>query len=104
MRKECFNINLSPSKAKELILREIDISLVHSQSYNIDNEKLAIILIYEKNYERNNSTASLFISIDNINNKTSINAVTTGNSSGILGFAPDLASKVKNLLKDYIID
>ncbi|WP_042272169.1 DUF6054 family protein [[Clostridium] dakarense] len=107
MAKEIFDVIISPDEAQEIINREIDSDLVDYQRYELGDDKFILISLYEKYYFRNDSTAALSITIDNVSGLTKIKAVSTGSSIGLLfidfGASKNFVSSIKKALKDHIV-
>ena len=66
-----FTVNIKPTQATQLILEDTDLqSNLIFQDYKAAEEKEIVILVFQKYFFRNNSTATLTVTIDNFSGVT----------------------------------
>ncbi|MUK87893.1 hypothetical protein GMD78_05705 [Ornithinibacillus sp. L9] len=85
-----FKVSLEPYQAFNKLMSDIELKscLVFNdrKSIKFSNEEM-FILVYEKYYLRINSTASLTVTLDNLNGETIVKCISTGNSEGLLNIS-----------------
>lgn len=103
-----FAVAMTPLEAFEYLKRNMKYELVHERVHPITDGMYSIIVIYEKYFMRNNSRASLVVTIHNFNGVTEIESISAGSSQGVFfnfdwGAGDEFASSVKNLFESYIV-
>ncbi|KQL33576.1 hypothetical protein AN960_21130 [Bacillus sp. FJAT-25509] len=79
-----FTVNIKPTQATQLILEDTDLqSNLIFQDYKAAEEKEIVILVFQKYFFRNNSTATLTVTIDNFSGDTYVKCISSGNGDGI---------------------
>ncbi|WP_088071535.1 DUF6054 family protein [Gottfriedia luciferensis] len=81
-----FIIDVKPIEAVKLIFkdRELKTNLIFEDCKVIESEEKEIaILVFEKFFFRNNSTATLTVTIDNFSGATFVKCISSGNGEGL---------------------
>ncbi|ODG90118.1 MULTISPECIES: DUF6054 family protein [Bacillaceae] len=82
-----FTVNINPNQATQLILEDLDLkSNLIFQDNKVADEKEVVILVFQKFFFRNNSTATLTVTIDNFSGVTYVKCISSGNGEGIFDF------------------
>ncbi|PGS54217.1 DUF6054 family protein [Bacillus sp. AFS041924] len=80
-------VNIKPMQGCQRILEDEDLkSNLIFQDYKAAGEKEIVILVFQKFFFRNNSTATLTVTIDNFNDVTYVKCISSGNGEGLFDF------------------
>jgi hypothetical protein len=104
-------VNIEPSQAVNKLIsnNQLKTALVFEEHKIIKDSKYELfIMVFEKYYLRTNSTASLTVTVDNLNGATIIKCISTGSSAGMFmlsfGAGKDFIKIVKTILETNIED
>ena len=107
---EC-KLNIKPIQAVQLILEDKELkSKLIFEDYKVvqDVEKEIAILVFEKFFLRNNSTATLTVTIDNFDGGTVVKCISSGNGEGLfdigLGAGKSFITSLRKNLVSNIIE
>ncbi|XZF74944.1 DUF6054 family protein [Bacillus sp. AL-1R] len=79
-----FTVNIKPVQVSQMIIEETELkSNLIFQDYKVAEEKEIAILVFQKFFLRNNSTATLTVTIDNFNGVTYVKCISSGNGEGM---------------------
>ncbi len=80
-----FTVNIKPTQVTQLILEDTELqSNLIFQDNKVAEEKEIEILVFQKYFFRNNSTATLTVTIDNFSDVTYVKCISSGNGDGLL--------------------
>jgi hypothetical protein len=106
-----FTVNVNPSQAKQLIFEDVELKskLIFEEYKTIEgDEKEIAILVFEKFFLRNNSTATLTVTIDNFSGVTFVKCISSGNGEGIFdigwGAGKSFINSLRKNLESNIIE
>ncbi|MFF2875027.1 DUF6054 family protein [Gottfriedia sp. NPDC057991] len=79
-----FTVNIKPVQATQLILEDTELqsNLIFQDNKGAE-EKEIVILVFQKFFFRNNSTATLTVTIDDFSGVTYVKCISSGNGDGI---------------------
>ncbi|TBL77678.1 DUF6054 family protein [Paenibacillus thalictri] len=108
MSKVNFNVNLMPYEALDLIRDNQNADLVHEEYHELGDGLFTGTQVYEKYYFRTKNRAALVVIADNFKGVTSVRAIATGSSEGLIfnfdwGASDNFVSSVENILQRYIL-
>ncbi|RIW37414.1 hypothetical protein D3H55_05100 [Bacillus salacetis] len=107
-------VGIGPAESVSLILGDAEMkeSLVF-QDYKVANgdgkeEQAIAILVFEKYFFRNNSSASLTVTVSNFEGETTIKCISTGNGAGIFnigwGAGKSFMKPIRKTLESHILE
>lgn len=106
-----FTVNVKPVQAAQLIFEDVELkSKLIFEDYKVIEavEKEIAILIFEKFFIRNNSTATLTVTIDNFGGETFVKCISSGNGEGLFdigwGAGKSFIKPIRNKLASNIIE
>ncbi|WP_226665184.1 DUF6054 family protein [Metabacillus litoralis] len=106
-----FKLNIEPFEASMKITENSEVKeLIVFYDYKVagDGNKRISILVLEKFFLRNNSTASLTVTIDNFEGETVMKCVSTGNGEGFFdigwGAGKSFINSVRHPLEQHIVE
>lgn len=106
MDKISINVSITPREAKARITDRISADLVHQEYHGLGNKEI-IVLVFEKFFFRNSSTAGLTVTISNETGNTQVTAVASAGGQGIFniswGANASFAYQVETILEPYRI-
>lgn len=102
-------VSVAPGEALRLVADELNADLVHSELHELGGGKEFGVYVFEKYFMRVGNRAALTVVAENTGGATSVRAIATGSSQGVLfnfdwGAADDFAFSVKDILKQYIVE
>jgi len=100
------SVNISAQQAADIIKRNISAdSLVHQEYHTLGN-KSVIILVYEKYYFRNSSTAGLTVTLSGEGSTAFVTSIASAGGQGILniswGANSHFSNQVIRILQPYV--
>lgn len=104
-----FNISLTPSEAYNMLQDFDSAELVYDELKSPGKGKYIAIMVFEKYYFRSENRAALTVIIDNFHDITSVTAIASGSSQGLIfnfdwGAGDNFVESVRKFFKDYIIE
>ncbi|MEH7399960.1 MULTISPECIES: DUF6054 family protein [Bacillaceae] len=79
-----FTVNIKPVQVSQILLEDTELkSNLIFQDYKVAEEKEIAILVFQKYFFRNDSTATLTVTIDNFSGETYVKCISSGNGEGI---------------------
>lgn len=106
MDRVSINVSITPSAAQAQIKSQITADLVHQEHHTLGDHEV-IVMVFEKFYFRNNSTAGLTVTISNDSGATCVNAVASAGGQGLFniswGANSSFAYQVQRILSAYEI-
>lgn len=107
MVQTTFKVRVSPLEIKEHIEKNLHEELVLYDGYDLENDKMILILVYNKYYMRTNSDIGLVIVCENTTGKTLIKITATGSGEGLFsldwGAGGNFIKRVEDVISEYII-
>ncbi|WP_421378157.1 DUF6054 family protein [Bacillus salacetis] len=108
-----FTVDLEPVDAVALLLKDAEMkeALVF-QDYKVstgaDPEQAIAVLVLEKYFFRNNSTATLTITVSNFEGVTTLKCISTGNGTGLIDIGlwagRSFIKPVRKILAPHILE
>lgn len=104
-----FKISITPKEAYDMLLDLDSAELVYDELKSPSEGKKIAILVFEKYYFRSENRAALTVTIDNFDGVTSVTAIATGSSQGLIfnfdwGAADNFVESIRKVFKEYIIE
>ncbi|QKE71293.1 hypothetical protein HPK19_00060 [Arthrobacter citreus] len=104
-----FTVNVKPDEAAKFILEDSDLtSNLIFQDRKVAGENEIVILVFEKFFFRNNSTATLTVTIDDFSSVTYVKCISSGNGEGLFDFGwgagKSFIRPIKEILEEHILD
>ncbi len=97
-------VTLTPADAADVIKRGINAQLVHEERHFIGDKGL-VVLVFEKFYFRNSSTAGLTVTIHDDSGTTEVTSIASAGGQGLLniswGANASFANQVLRVLEPY---
>jgi hypothetical protein len=105
-----FATNIPPFELRDLLINSVELkdALLYKESHYVDETRQLSILVFEKYFHRIESTASLTIILENINEINLVKSIPSGSADGrLLGFdlgaAKNFVKQVETVIEDHIV-
>ncbi|AOT70888.1 DUF6054 family protein [Geosporobacter ferrireducens] len=106
MSRVAMKVSLSPKQAADMIVDQLDASLVHQESHQVGDQSITT-LVFEKYFMRVKNRVALIIILEDFKGETGLRVISTGSSEGMFinfdwGAANSFVGSVERILADYI--
>jgi len=104
-----FTVDVKPTQAVQRIFEDIELkSNLIFEDYKAADEKEIAILVFQKFFFRNNSTATLTVTVDNFSGVTAVKCISSGNGEGFFdigwGAGTSFMKPIRKKLESNIIE